>query len=167
MGIDPQTARATIARALAERLSQVHGETLISVVLFGSVARGTAHGTSDIDLLLVFRALPHGHEARFRVFWDALGPIELERRRLASLGVHFDWSPILMTAEEATHLNRLYLDMVDEAVLLVDRDGFFAGVLERMRARLAEIGATRHDLPDGSHYWDLNPRRLPPWEVVL
>lgn len=164
---DPQTVRDGVARALAARLDEVYGEELVSVVLFGSVARGTAHATSDIDVLIVFRTLPHGHEPRFRRFWDALGPIELERRRLAAIGTCFDWSPILMTVEEARHRNRLYLDMVDDAVLLVDRDGFFAGVLADMRARLDEIGATRHALPDGSAWWDLNPRRLPPSEVAL
>ncbi|MCC6622515.1 MAG: nucleotidyltransferase domain-containing protein [Deltaproteobacteria bacterium] len=90
---DPQTVRDGVARALAARLDEVYGEELVSVVLFGSVARGTAHATSDIDLLIVFRTLPHGHEPRFRRFWDALGPIELERRRLAAIGTCFDWSP--------------------------------------------------------------------------
>lgn len=164
---DPQTIRDHIARALAARLDHVYGAELVSVVLFGSVARGTAHATSDIDLVIVFRTLPHGHEPRFRRFWDALGPIELERRRLAANRICFDWSPILMTVDEARHRNRLYLDMVDDAVLLVDRDGFFAAVLADMRARLTEMGATRHALPDGSAYWDLNPHRLPPSKVAL
>ena len=41
------------ARRYAELLRQTLGDNLVSVVLFGSVARGEARPDSDIDLLIV------------------------------------------------------------------------------------------------------------------
>lgn len=44
---------ATTARRFAETLKHRLGDKLHSVVLYGSVAKGTAHDQSDIDLLVV------------------------------------------------------------------------------------------------------------------
>jgi hypothetical protein len=41
--------------------------------------------------------------------------------------------------------------------LLYDRDGFFRGVLERLRARLRELGSQKVYLDDGHWYWILKP----------
>jgi hypothetical protein len=50
--------------------------------------------------------------------------------------------------------------MVDDARLVRDRDGFFAGVLDRLRGRLRELGARR--VWRGTRwYWDLKPDRRP------
>ncbi len=35
--------------------------------------------------------------------------------------------------------------------------GFFASVLERLRRRLAELGARRYVDEDGYEYWELKP----------
>lgn len=149
------------ASAVVASLEARHGEDLVSAVLYGSVARGEAVPGSDVDLVLVFRALPDGRVARFRVFYDALREHEAHLDTLATEGVTFDWSPILMTADEARHRSPLYLDMIDDARLLIDRGGFFRGVLDDMRARLDELGAQKIHLPDGSWYWDLMPGRRP------
>ena len=51
--------------------------------------------------------------------------------------------PVVKTRQEAARVVPLYLDMVEDACLLVDRGGFFAGVLARLGARLAALGAER------------------------
>jgi len=165
--IDHQALRHELARGVARNLVARHGDALVSVVLFGSVARGAAKDNSDIDLVLVFRDPPRSRDGRFRLFWDALGALEDRRVELARMGIGVDWSPIVLSVAEARHRSRLYLDLVDEAELLVDHDGFFQAVLDDMRARLIEIGATKTTYPDGSGCWDLNPLRLPLSQVIL
>ncbi|HAF70680.1 MAG: Uncharacterized protein XD60_0832 [Acetothermia bacterium 64_32] len=49
-----------LAQEYAKTAAQLLGDNLVSVVLFGSVARGEAHGQSDIDLLAVLKGLPKG-----------------------------------------------------------------------------------------------------------
>lgn len=46
--------------------------------------------------------------------------------------------------------------MTEDAILLYDREGFFAGMLQRLRSRLAELGAQRKQL-GRLRYWDLKP----------
>jgi hypothetical protein len=68
-----------------------------------------------------------------------------------------EWNLVTKSPEEARYRSPLYLDLVEDAVLLVDRDGFFQAVLDGMRARMRELGSRRVVLPDGSWYWDLKP----------
>lgn len=49
-----------------EALKEQWGESLVSVVLFGSTARGEATPHSDVDLLVVADGLPVGTEAGLR-----------------------------------------------------------------------------------------------------
>jgi uncharacterized protein len=135
-------------RALAERfaalLAKHLGERLVSVVLYGSVARGEATAESDVDLFVVARDLP-GVLERYGV-WEAVD---------AALGCP-NLSVILRTPEEARHTRPLYLDMTEDAVLLVDRGGFFQSVLDRLRARMRELGSVRRRW-NGFVYWELKP----------
>jgi len=48
----------------------------------------------------------------------------------------------------------LYLDIVEDAVIFFDRDGFFSGILEKLRKRLNELGAERVRLGK-KWYWRL------------
>ena len=76
-----------------------------------------------------------------------------EARQLAVV----EWNIVAKTPEEARVHSPLYLDMVEDGRILFDREGFFANVLSRMRARMRELGSRREYLPDGSWYWDLKP----------
>jgi len=67
------------------------------------------------------------------------------------------WNLVTKTPDEAALRSPLYLDMVEDAVLLYDRDHFFAGVLDGMRRRMLQLGSRRVRLPDGTWYWDLKP----------
>lgn len=50
----------------------------------------------------------------------------------------------------------LFLDVLDDAELLIDRGGFFRARLERLRRRLEEAGSRRIRQGD-RWYWDLKP----------
>ena len=67
------------------------------------------------------------------------------------------WNLIVKTPGEATFRSPLYLDMVEDAILILDRRRFFEDVLAGMRERMRELGGRRIHLPDGSWYWDLKP----------
>ena len=65
---------------------------LVSAVLFGSVARGTARPDSDVDLLLVAHGLPRSFRDRRRPFLDAwrelLAAMKTRMQTLGSRRVH-------------------------------------------------------------------------------
>ena len=60
---------------------------------------------------------------------------------LETKGYHIYFSPIIKSVEEAKRISPLYLDMVEDAVILYDREGFFQNILTRLRKRLKELGA--------------------------
>ena len=130
----------------------IEREGLVSIVLFGSVARWEARPTSDIDVLLVAEGLPRRQADRRQPFLDAW-----EAVRAARGLPPVEWNLIVKTPHEATYHSPLYLDMVEDAILILDRERFFEEVLAGMRERMRELGSRRIHLPDGSWYWDLKP----------
>jgi hypothetical protein len=67
------------------------------------------------------------------------------------------WNLVAKSPAEAQHRSPLYLDIVEEGILVFDRDGFFEAVLAGMRTRMRELGSRRVFLSDGTWYWDLKP----------
>ena len=149
-------AARTFSGILLEKL----GDDLVSVVLFGSVARGDEGRESDVDVLVIARNLPKSQFARADIAITAEREMAKRMRRAKAGGEHVMIAAILRTPEEASHPIPLYLDMVDEAVLLFDRDRFFAGVLSNLRKRLQSLGARRATLGN-IRYWDLKPDYKP------
>lgn len=155
-------AAAAYARLLEEELR----DNLLAVVLFGSVPRGEATAGSDIDLLVVCETLPVGRFARLRELERVDARFEHELRRLRAEGIDTRVVPLLKTRQEAGRVVPLYLDMVEDGRLLVDRGGFFAEVLAGLRARLAALGAERRRRGQ-VRYWDLKPDFRPGDRIEL
>lgn len=141
--------------ALEERF----GADLVSVVLFGSRARGTAGPDSDLDLLVVARGLPGSRLAR-------QGPL-FRLARTVSEEFADALMPVPLTPEEAATVKPFYLGMLSGHRILRDAGGLFASVLARLEARLGELGARRHVDADGYEYWDLKPDWKPGDVVTL
>ncbi len=147
-------------------VQQVLGDQLISVVLYGSVARGTARPDSDVDLLVVLRMAPAGYWKRLQPFLPILSKLRREPcwKKLEEQGITPFLSLLVLSLEEASENRYLYLDMVEEAQILVDQGGFFRSKLDDLQKRLKELGA-RKVQRDGEWYWDLKPD-LKPGEVI-
>ena len=130
-------------------LRRRYGDDLVSVVLFGSRARGEAKPESDVDVLIVVRGLPRNRLERYG------GLRDLARQVSDEFAVAV--APILLTPEEAERVKPYYLGMLSGHVILHDTDGLFAAVLERLRQRLTELGSRRYVDKEGYEYWDLKP----------
>ena len=151
-----------LARLLAE-LRDAYGARLVACAVFGSVGRGTARHDSDIDLLIVARGLPRGRVNRVEEFL----PVEVRLEpALGSEGpghAPIALSPVFKSPEEVDAGSPLFLDLVEDARILYDPEGLLAGCLNRLRARLRELGAQRI-WRGNAWYWDLKPD-LKPGEV--
>ncbi len=147
-------------RILTE-IQSFYGERLVSVVIYGSVARGTQTFDSGLDLLIIAEGLPLGRMKRIREFDSIEERLEsfLEvLRQKEEINTYI--STIIKSPEEAEKGSPLFLDMVEDAKILFDRNGFFKGVLERLRRRLKELGAKRI-WSGNAWYWDLKPDYKP------
>jgi predicted nucleotidyltransferase len=139
---------------------------LVSVALFGSVARGTANAQSDIDLFVVVRDLPPGAFRRREVVEPVREALLPDLEELWHAGIYADLTEVLRTPQEAGYFHFLYLDMTDEGLLLYDQDGFLADRLARVRDRLDELGATWRRIGEVT-YWDLKPDFVPGEVITL
>jgi len=155
--VEIQRAITSLLERLLEELKAYFEDELVSVILFGSFARGDFTRDSDIDLLIVVEDLPRSFLQRDRLF------IEIERRIkggfgfLREKGYMCQFMPILKTKEEAAYHSPLYLDIVEDGKVLYDKDNFFSKVAGEIRQRLSELGARRNYLKGGGWYWDLKP----------
>lgn len=141
-----------IVRIAAEAWCASLQDRLVSLVLFGSVARAQGRATSDIDILIIANDLPRSFRERRQPLIGAWSNV----RSAHGLGA-VEWNLVVKSPEEAEHHSPLYLDLVEEGIILFDRDRFFETILRRMKERMRALGSRRIFLENGSWYWDLKP----------
>ncbi|WP_291764546.1 nucleotidyltransferase domain-containing protein [Caldivirga sp. UBA161] len=134
---------ASLLNKMVEIMKGEFSEDLVSVVVYGSVARGDNRNDSDVDLLVVVRNLPKDSMLKRIRLFETKVEDKLNLNEYWSRGYYISLSPILKTPEEAERFSPLYLDMVYDAVILYDKDNFFTRVLDRLKGRLRELGAER------------------------
>jgi hypothetical protein len=145
---------ATELSAVVDCLSQNLGEKLRAVVLFGSVARGEATTTSDVDLLVVATQLPHRPLVRSRLVHHGLAAVSTRRI-----------SVLAKTPDEVDRdVTPLLLEVGLDGIILLDRS-FFVSRQIKLRQLLRRLGLHRVREGREAHWeWDEPP---PPgrWEI--
>jgi hypothetical protein len=146
----PDVIRA-ILRSFLHGLFESYGERVVSIVLYGSFARERYGPESDIDLLLVI----DGYKRDEEFYFETANELITKQWELAR--EYHVVTPYPLSVEQAKYHRPIYLDIIIDGVTLYDKGGFISGVFEEIRGRLAELGAKRYELPDGSWYWILKP----------
>lgn len=144
-------------------LQNEYGDRLVAVAVFGSVGRGTPREDSDVDLLIVARDLPPGRMRRVEQFLPAEARLDRALRSIQQDGTPVMLSPVFKTPDEVERGSPLFFDMVEDARILYDPERFLTTYLERLLARLRQLGARRVRLGN-AWYWELKPD-LKPGEV--
>ncbi len=137
------------ALRLVESLRAAFGERLVSVVLFGSHARGEAKPESDVDIFLVVKGLPDSPLDRIA---EVRRPLAGRFRERVAL--------IAKTPEDVlAGLPSFYLDLALDGRVLYDT-GFFRDRQAVLRRLIQEAGLRR--VVRGGEYsweWETPPRR--------
>lgn len=134
---------ATLLNNMLKILKEEFKDDLISVVVYGSVARGDNRNDSDVDLLIIMKNLPKDSMLKRIRLFETKVEDKLNLDEYWKMGYYISLSPVLKTPEEAEKFSPLYLDMVYDAVILYDRNYFFTRILQKLRDRLKELGAER------------------------
>ncbi|MGC8670194.1 MAG: nucleotidyltransferase domain-containing protein [Thermoprotei archaeon] len=148
-----QEPYASVTNKLLGVLKRHFGDDLISVVVFGSVARGDSRADSDLDVLIVARGLPEGQLDRPKLFDEVERELADELAAAWAKGYSVEVSPIMKTPEEADGFSTFYMDLTEDALILYDKDGFFSKVLEREREVLKRLGYERVKLGKAWYWW--------------
>jgi predicted nucleotidyltransferase len=111
LGLRLMDFRPTILRELKRSLDSFLGDQLVSMVLFGSMARGDYHDESDMDVAVIV----HGLTRRLKgQILDEVAELELEH--------HMPLSVLVFSDEEFNHLKkrerRIALDIEREGIPL-------------------------------------------------
>ncbi|MBN2552763.1 MAG: toxin-antitoxin system HicB family antitoxin [Spirochaetales bacterium] len=122
-------------RVLEEQL----GNSLLGVILFGSVARGENRGSSDVDLLIVVSSdLPLNR--RLYAMWD-------EKLSEEPHSPHF-----VHLAETVSRAGSLWYEAAVDGIVLHETDGKISRFLSRIR-RLIASGKLERKIAYGHPYW--------------
>ena len=133
-------------------------DNIISLILFGSVARGTAGDESDIDLLIILKDAPASYYRRLEPIID----IELKLRESApETAMPHMFSTMILSREEAMENRNIFLDMIDASIILYDKNDFFKNRLKELKKRLLQLGSKKIVLEDKTWYWNLKPDSTP------
>ena len=151
--------RRTLIEETLHLLLQDFGEDLIGVVVFGSVARGKETPESDVDLLVVSGSFSESLSDRMDQLVKILMQLESTEQhgkmRRKGINTWIQFHPL--NPDEARLYRPIYLDIVEDGIIIYDRDEFMETILTNLKRKLEELGARRIFLRDGSWYWDLKP----------
>ncbi|MEM3678164.1 MAG: nucleotidyltransferase domain-containing protein [Candidatus Bathyarchaeia archaeon] len=135
---------------------------LTSLAVYGSVARGTAGNTSDLDLLVVSDDFKGTLGKRIESLMETVKErVEPEVEFLRENGIHTFLSLYPLKSREVERLPLIMLDMVDDAKIVYDKDGFLERQLLKLKLKLLELGAKRVYVGRDRWYWDLCPNYKP------
>lgn len=144
---------------LALELHGKYGEKLVSVVVFGSVARGTARADSDVDVLVVSEGFAGSLASRVGELLEVEHKTQVgdELRWLSRKGIlaHISFHPY--TPDEMKYFRMLFLDLVADGITLFDEGGFFESLRVRFRALLDRMNAERRFISRDKWFWVMNP----------
>ena len=149
-----------LLRNLVERLRTVVKSGLLSVVLFGSVARGTCNDKSDIDVLIIYDGKAVSRRivrnkfiaSRKHVLRDMYG--DACSTDIFSLPF---LSSVIMELSEAKAIPYILLDIAVDGIVLFDFERVFEHIREKISSQLRKLGSRRVYLKDGTWYWNLKP----------
>jgi len=147
-------------KSVVEIAMGYYKDSLISIVVYGSVGRGKFTGCSDIDLLIVISSSSDSVCGRIHLFHDnVINKAEQteEYRELIDKKLPYRIMPIVYTVERLKNHPPLMLDMTEDSVILFDRDDTFLKEIKNIKERMRELGSKRVFLENGSWYWILKP----------
>lgn len=134
-----------------------YGERLVSIAVFGSVARGDFNSESDIDLMVIVDT-----EGSMGKRLDNFGAVFMELFKTHAYKLCREKrlphriQPIILTPNEVRRRPSILLDLVIDGRVIFDRANFLRLELEALQARLKELGAKRIER-GGKWYWILKP----------
>ncbi len=150
-----------LACQYTETLKIRFGNNLSASILFGSVARKEAGGTSDIDLFLIFKDLPKGRMARRDILGDYPPEIEKTLAELRKEGIYTDIVEHIRTEKELERKGSPFLyELAQDGISLYDPKGVFAALQQKIFDRMKVLGSQFKKV-GRFRYLDLKPDYKP------
>lgn len=155
----PQGKYVPLILMWCRKLLSYYGQRLRSIVLYGSVARGSASSRSDLDFMLIADGLDRSYGRRINeLVSQELDPgLVREKAYMGRRGYPSQLSNIVYSLEESRVFRLIYLDIIHDGRILFDYKNQFRDIAAGLKSRLDQKGARRVELASGGWYWDLKP----------
>lgn len=139
-------------------VKRLFGAKLVSFVIYGSVARGDDKPSSDTDILLIIDTDLCFFD-RARALGKVLNKVKLLKFRslLEDKGYNSFIEFYPLNIHEASTFRPIYLDMVNDAIIIYDKDLTFTKLIIKLRDKLKKLGSVKVKLQPGIWYWLLKP----------
>ena len=128
---------------IVEACQQIYKERLISIAVFGSLARGMWKKNSDVDLLIVASDFPKGRFRQMKEFSEVEKLLGASLDECHKAGWEAELSPVFKTPAHVEQGSPIFFDMTQEALLLLDRGNLLRDRLNLMSDRMRAMGSKR------------------------
>ncbi|MFA6416149.1 MAG: nucleotidyltransferase domain-containing protein [Candidatus Paceibacterota bacterium] len=130
---------------------------VLSIILFGSVARGEARGSSDIDLLIIF---DEEKISRKNINNKFIQIIKNSRRQktyldLSKKSIYPEIYPVFLSSKHLNSFLWLFLDISDHGIIFDDNQNIGKKFLEDIKDKIKNTNSKKSTLPSGKWCWVL------------
>lgn len=137
-----------VLNEFVDKCKEKFRDDLLSIVLFGSYARGVEHEYSDVDLLIIAKSLPDDWRERDKIIMDLKTPFIFEKKIDITLIDEND------LADSMKWFDPLILGISETHVILYDKRDFFRDNMKTFKERVKrvnvkKIGERSYEIPVG------------------
>ena len=145
---------------ILKKIVDIYKDNLVSLIIFGSYARNNPRLNSDLDILIILKQGKKRTELN-DFFYEKIEK-EFEKDLLnlyENYGINIDLSPFIISKENSSYFNPLYLDMAEQSEIILDENNYFSEILKRIKKIKKQYNIKK--LNYGNRYfWDFSNRNL-------
>lgn len=142
---------------LIQKIQDFYETNLMSLAIFGSMARKENRPNSDCDLLIILNNnYKKSNLEKIKEFVQLEFSLDTDEERCFKSGVRMEISSLILTQEQASHFNPLYLDMAEHVIIIMDQNNFLANHLLWVQSKMKQWGSKKVKRANG-WYWDIKP----------
>lgn len=137
------------------KIKEVFKGKLLSMILFGSVARGKWTNQSDIDLFLIFSNNSLKHKKLERKLIDIILKFEEINELLDQNGnnIHASIQPITLLLKDLDNFRTLFYDFAMDGKIIFDKNEIGLKFIKKIKKRIKSLGLKRIFIDDNDFYW--------------
>ena len=139
-------------------LKEIYKEDLLSIILFGSVARGKWNNESDIDLFIIFSNKSSIRTAINNRLTKIISDYERKTKLKNSKGnrLFSTIQDISLLLKDLHAFRTIFYDIAMDGIILFDRNQTGFHFLKKIKKRIEEKGLKRVFIKENDYYWKRN-----------
>ncbi len=139
-------------------LKENYKEDLLSIILFGSVARGKWNNESDIDLFIIFSNKSSIRTAINNRLTKIISNYERKSKLKNSKGdrLFSTIQDISLLLKDLNTFRTIFYDIAMDGIILFDRNQTGFHFLKEIKKRIEEKGLRRVFIKENDYYWERN-----------